>query len=67
MTAEAIIDLKQRLTRLSEKDRRQVSTFLIQLGQENAFWKKETARRLQAMAAGKKVKVAELRKQLGHA
>jgi hypothetical protein len=66
MTAVALLDLKQRLARLSEKERRQTSAFLIRLGQESPAWKKETAQRLQAMAAGKKISVARLRKQLGH-
>ena len=67
MTATAFLDLKQRASKLSEKERRTLSAFLIQLGQERAGWKQETARRLDAMAAGRKVGVAELRKQLGHA
>lgn len=67
MTATAFLELKQRATKLSEKERRNLSAFLIRLGQERAGWKQETARRLNAMAAGKKVSVAELRKQLGRA
>jgi hypothetical protein len=67
MTATAFLELKQRATKLTEKERRDLSAFLIRLGQERAGWKQETARRLDAMAAGKKVSVAELRKQLGHA
>lgn len=67
MTAVAMLDIKQRLARLSESERRQVSAFLIRLGQDHPSWKKETARRLDDMAAGKKVSVAHLRKHLGHA
>ena len=67
MTATAFLELKQRASRLPEKERQSLSAFLIRLGQERAGWKHETARRLNAMAAGKKVSVAELRKQLGHA
>ncbi|EIP98199.1 hypothetical protein OpiT1DRAFT_02651 [Opitutaceae bacterium TAV1] len=66
MTASAMLDLRQRLVRLSEAERREVSSFLIRMGQESPAWKKETARRLNEMAAGKKVSVADLRKQLGH-
>ncbi|AHF90243.1 hypothetical protein OPIT5_08535 [Opitutaceae bacterium TAV5] len=66
MTASAMLDLRQRLVRLSETERREVSSFLIRMGQESPAWKKETARRLNEMAAGKKVSVADLRKQLGH-
>ena len=66
MTAAAFLELKQRAGKLSERERRSLSVFLIQLGQGRAAWKQEAARRLNAMAAGKKVSVAELRKQLGH-
>ncbi len=67
MTATAFLDLKQRAAKLTEAERKNLSAYLIRLGQERAGWKQETARRLNAMAAGKKVSVAELRKQLGHA
>ncbi len=67
MTATAFLDLKQRAAKLTEAERKNLSAYLIRLGQERAGWKQETARRLNAMAAGKKVSVADLRKQLGHA
>jgi hypothetical protein len=67
MTATAFLDLKQRASKFSEKDRQNLSAYLIRLGQERTGWKKETARRLNEMAGGKKTSVIELRKQLGHA
>lgn len=67
MTATAFLDLKQRASKLSEKERRELSAYLLWLGQERPIWKKETARRLNEMARGKKTSVAALRKQLGHA
>ena len=67
MTATAYLDLKQRLARLSKAQRREVSAFLIRLGQETPAWRKETARRLDAMAKGKQISVTQLRKQLSHA
>ncbi len=67
MTATALLDLKQQLTRLSETQRRDISAFLIRLGQETPAWKKETAKRLDEMAKGKQVSITQLRKQLGHA
>jgi hypothetical protein len=67
MADSPILDLKQRAEKLPEKDRQQLSAYLIRLGQERAGWKKETARRLDGMAAGKKTSVADLRKRLGHA
>ena len=67
MIATAFLVLKQRATKLSEKERRALSVHLIRLGQERAGWQKETARRLNAMAAGRKISTVQLRKQLGHA
>ena len=66
MTATAFLDLKQRAARLTEAERRQLSAYLIRLGQERAPWKRETARRLDEMGRGRKVPVSELRRQLGH-
>ena len=67
MTATAFLELKQRTSKLTESERRNLSAYIIRLGQERAGWKDETARRLNTMAAGKKMSVADLRKQLGHA
>ncbi len=67
MTANAYLDLKQKLARLSERERRDISIFLIRIGQESPAWRKETARRLKAMAMGRQTSVAALRRQLGHA
>jgi hypothetical protein len=67
MTATAFLDLKQRAAKLSEQERRQLSAYLIRLGQDRPAWKRETARRLEDMGKGRKVSVAELRRQLGHA
>lgn len=67
MTATAFLDLKQRAAKLSEQERRQLSAYLIRLGQDRPAWKRETARRLGDMGKGRKVSVAELRRQLGHA
>ena len=65
MTAASLLGLKQQLASLSERERREVSAFLVRLGQESPAWKRETARRLKEMAAGRKTSVAELRDRLG--
>ncbi len=67
MTATAFLELKQRVANLSEKERQHLSAYLIRLGQERSEWKQETARRLNEMAKGRKISVAALRQQLGHA
>lgn len=59
-------NLKQRLTRLSEPERRGISAFIVRLGQETKEWKAETSRRLDDMASGKKTTLSELRDKVDH-
>ena len=66
MTATSFLELKQSLSRVSETERRELSAFLLRRGQQRPAWKKETARRLAAMAAGQQVSVTALRTRLGH-
>ena len=65
MTGTALLALKQQLSSLSDTERREISAFLIKLGQDTPEWKKETARRLDEMAEGKKKGTGELRSALG--
>jgi hypothetical protein len=67
MTATAMLDLKQRLGRLSEKERREMAAYLLRLKQETPAWKKEMSRRMREMDQGRKVRLADLAKHLGHA
>lgn len=67
MTATAALDLKQRLVKLSEPERREISAFLLRIKRESPAWKKEMTRRMKEMDRGKKVRLADLAKQLGHA
>lgn len=67
MTSAAILDLKQRLSRLSESDRKMAAAYLLRLKHESAAGKRELSRTMKAMDDGKKVRLRDLRKQLGHA
>ena len=62
MTAIAFLELKQKLSQLTESERKHLSVHLIRPGHERPAWEKEAARRLNEMAAGKKVSAAALRK-----
>ena len=53
-----ILTLKQEAAKLAEPDRRELSLFLIRLGQETAAWRKEMARRMKRMDAGHRVSLA---------
>lgn len=67
MTAVAMLDLKQRLADLSEADRQTVAAYLLRLRDESPAGRKETSRIMKEMDAGKKIRLTDLAKQLGHA
>lgn len=64
MSELELLSLKQELTKLSDLERREVSAFLIRLGLESHEWKEEASRRLDAMAAGKKLSLSDLKTQI---
>jgi hypothetical protein len=57
MSVTAMLQLKQQLSRLSDKQRREVVAFLHHLKQETPSWQKEMARRMEEMDAGRKFRV----------
>jgi len=67
MTATAILELKQRLSKFSESDRQMAAAYLLRLKHESPAGKKESTRVMKEMDRGKKTKLADLAKQLGHA
>ena len=67
MTATVALDLKQRISKLSGAERREVSAFLLRVKHESPAWKKEMSRRMKEMDRGKKLRLADLARQLGHA
>lgn len=67
MTATAILGLKQQLSKLSEADRRMVAGYLLRLKHESPAGRRETSRTMKAMDEGKKVRLKDLAKQMGHA
>lgn len=66
MTATLELELKQRLSRLSEKDRRAMSAYLLRLKHESPAGRRQTSRIMRDMDSGKKTSLRELAKQLGH-
>jgi hypothetical protein len=67
MTATAILDIKQRLSKLSETDRRMVSGYLLRLKHESPAGRREATRTMREMDDGKKIRLKTLARQLGHA
>jgi hypothetical protein len=64
MSEISVVSIKQQLIQLSEQERRELSAFLIRLGQDTPEWRQEMSRRLSEMEKGEKVSSAELRKRL---
>ena len=67
MTAEAMLNLKRRLAKLSEAERQTVSAYLLRLRDESPAGQKEMSRVMREMDQGKKVRLSDLAKQQGHA
>lgn len=57
MSATAMLQLKQQLSKMSEKQRQEVAAFLHRLKQDSPAWQKEMSRRMAEMDAGKKFKL----------
>ncbi len=66
MTAEAMLDLKQRLSKLSAADRRTMAAYFLRLKDESPAGRKEMSRIMKEMDQGKKFRLTDLMKQLGH-
>jgi hypothetical protein len=67
MTATAMLDLKQRLARLTETERRAAAAYLLRLRHESPAGRRETSRLMREMDAGKKTRLRDLAKHRGHA
>jgi hypothetical protein len=57
MSAVEFLQLKQQLSRLSEKERQEAAAFLHRLKQESPAWQKEMSRRMAEMDAGQKIRI----------
>ncbi len=57
MSGVAMLQLKQDLTKLSQREREEISVFLLRLKQQTAGWKKEMTRLMTEMDSGKKFRL----------
>jgi hypothetical protein len=60
----SLLVIKQEVMRLNRTKRRDLQAFLIRLRHETPEWKRETARRIKAMQAGRYVTLEELEKRI---
>ncbi len=66
MSPSVELDLKQRLSALSERDRRAISSYLIRLKRQSLAGRKEASRIMREMDAGQKTPLCEVAAKLGH-
>ncbi len=59
-----MLQLKQEVTRLSKRERRELNAYMIRLRHETPEWKKTVSKLMRAMDAGKKVTLEELERRL---
>jgi len=59
-----MLELKQRISKLSDRERRELNVYLVRLRHERPEWKKAASKRMQAMDAGRKVSLSELERRL---
>jgi 5,10-methylenetetrahydrofolate reductase len=66
MTAPIELDLKQRLARLSERDQRAMSAYLLRLKHQSKSGRQDISKLMQEMDAGEKIGLTQLATDLGH-
>jgi hypothetical protein len=55
-----MLELKQEVSRLSPRSRRELNAYLIRLRHQTPAWRKELGRRMKNMDAGKKISLDNL-------
>jgi len=65
MTATAILELKQKVSILSEPDRRSLAAYMLRLKHETPAAKRGISQSMREMDAGKKIRLRDFEKQLG--
>ena len=59
-----MLQLKQGISKLTRKERRELNAYMIRLRHETPEAKRETARRIRAMKSGRYVTLEELEKRI---
>ena len=65
MTATAMLELKQRVSRLTKSERRELMAYMIRLRHETPEWRRTISKRMRDMDGGKKISLAELSRNVG--
>ncbi len=60
----SLLELKQEISRLSLRERRELNAYMIRLRHERPEWRRMISKRMREMDAGKKVSLEELERRL---
>jgi len=60
----SVLEIKQGISRLSAKERREIQIYLLQLKRQTTAWKKSTAKRINDMQAGAFTEIADLEERV---
>jgi hypothetical protein len=64
-TVMSILELKQRVSRLSQRERQELQLYLLRLKRETPAWKRATAKKIRDMQGGKFTTLEELATRVG--
>jgi len=59
-----MLELKEKVRKLTPRQRRELNVFMIRLRHETPEWKREISKRIKAMQAGRYVTLEELEKRI---
>jgi hypothetical protein len=59
-----LLKLKQEVSRLSARERRELACYLIRLRHQSPAWRRMVSKRMRAMDAGRKVSLKQLQQRL---
>lgn len=59
-----LLELKQQVSRLSARERRELNAYMIRLRHESPQWRRSAGKRMAAMDTGKKVTAEELDRRI---
>jgi hypothetical protein len=62
--AMSILEIKQSISLLSQRERQEVQLYLLKLKRDTPAWRRSTAKKIREMQAGKVTTLAELRGRL---
>lgn len=60
----SILQVKQTLSRMSQRERQEIQLYLLRLKRETPAWKRTTAKKIREMQAGRFTTVEQLEAQL---